>query len=87
MPPTIRRSDKAEFGGSRSTAEDIRVVGRINPDQTARDHRPFSISTVAFIILPASRRRSDAENTEGGDDCKRAERLISTHGKPPVVLT
>jgi hypothetical protein len=70
-------------GGNGRIAEYLRIVDLIDPGQTARDHIPASFSAVAF--MPASRRRSDAENTEGGDDCKRAERLNSTHGKPPVV--
>jgi hypothetical protein len=64
--------------GNGRIAEYLRMVDRIDPDQTARDDMAAFFSVVAF--MPTSRRRSDAENTEGGGDCKCEESFLSIHG-------
>src|ERR1700680_1245789 len=77
LPSAIPRSDEAKCVGAGRIAKDIGVINRINSDQTARDHIPTLAATVA--IRP-SRRRSGAENAQGGGDCKCDESHLSTHG-------
>src|ERR1700676_1470044 len=77
LPSAIPRSDEAKWVGAGRIAKDIGVINRINSDQTARDHIPTLAATVA--IRP-SRRRSGAENAQGGGDCKCDESFVSNHG-------
>ena len=86
MPTTIRRSDETERGGSRSTAEDIRVVSRIDPAQTARDHGPAKLAAVTAAVHIIRDRRGSAEKAQGGGDGKHDD-SFSADGKPPVVRT
>jgi hypothetical protein len=67
MPTTIRRSDKAECGGSRSTAEDIGVVSRIDPAQTARDHGPAKLAAVTAAVHIIRDRRGKFGGTYAQD--------------------
>jgi hypothetical protein len=61
----------------------MRVIDRINPVQAAREHIPAALARV----FAAGRRSSgrDAENAHGGDDSKRDESILSTHGLPPLL--
>jgi hypothetical protein len=73
--------DETIFSGRDRVTEYLRVVRRINAGQGAPHHRsPTLLHAVAHIVLP-SHRRSDAQNTESGGDCKRDESLPSTHAK------
>src|SRR5258708_958096 len=77
LPGATPRSDEAKCVCGGRIAENIRVVGRIDSYQAARDHIP----TVAVAAVAIScRRRSGAENAQGGGDCKRDESLVSDHG-------
>jgi hypothetical protein len=63
------------FGEGR-IAKNTGVVDRINAVQAARDHTRLA----AAVAIRPSRRRSGAENAQGGGDCKRDESLPSIHG-------
>jgi hypothetical protein len=78
LPSAIPRSDEAICCCSGRVAKNFGVKSRINSVQAAWHHRPVAIAT-AVAIRP-SRRRSGAENAQGGGDRKRDESLPSTHG-------
>jgi hypothetical protein len=76
VPRMVPALDETIIGlGDGGIAENVGVVDRINSIQAARHH----ISAALAAIGP-SRRRSHAENAHSGDDCKRDENLVSTHG-------
>jgi hypothetical protein len=60
--------------GDGGIAEDIGVENRIDSHQAARDHKPAARAAFG----PGC--GYGAENAQGGDDCKRDENPISTHG-------
>jgi hypothetical protein len=61
------------------------VVSRIDPAQTARDHRPAHLAAVTAVHIICDR-RGGAEKVQGGGDGKYDD-SFSIHGKPPVVRT
>jgi hypothetical protein len=78
LPTAIPRSDEAKCCCGGRVAKNFGVKSRINSVQAAWHHRPVAVAT-AVAIRP-SRRRSDAENAQGGSDHKRDESLPPTHG-------
>jgi hypothetical protein len=70
--------DKTIIGfGEGRIAKNTGVVDRINSVQVARNHTRLA----AAVAIRPSRRRSGAENPQGGGGaCKRDENLPSTHG-------
>ena len=60
------------------------VIDRIDPVQAAREHKPAALARVVSAGRPSSGR--DAENSWGGDDCKRHESNLSIHGGLLLLL-
>jgi hypothetical protein len=80
VPRAIPPFDETIFsGGDCGIAENLGMVSRINSVQATRSYRPAAFSALVHVIL-ACDRRSGAENAECGDDCKRYESHLSTHG-------
>jgi hypothetical protein len=72
----VRRLDETIIGfGEGRIAKNTGVVSRIDSVQAARDHARLA----ATVAIRPSRRRSGAENAQGGD-CNRDESQLSTHG-------
>src|SRR5216684_4353760 len=78
LPSAIPRSDETICVGGGGVAKNIGVVSRINSVQAAWHHRPVAIVIAVFAIT--SRRRSGAEDAQGGGNCKPDESHLSTHG-------
>jgi hypothetical protein len=80
VPSALPRFDESIFsGGDGGIAENLGMVSGIDTVQAARSYRPAAFSALVHVIL-ACDRRSGAENAECGDDCKRDESHLSTHG-------
>jgi hypothetical protein len=77
LPSTIPRSDEAKRVGGGGIAKNFGVVGWINSVQTAWHYRP---ALATAVIAIACRRRSGAQNAQGGGDCRRDESHLSTDG-------
>jgi hypothetical protein len=78
LPSAIPRSDETKLSGDGGVAENLGVMNRVNSGQAARRHIPAAL--VALVdVIPGDRRR-DAENAQGGGDCKHDEGFLSAHG-------
>src|SRR5260370_25640991 len=76
VPSMVPPLDETIIGfGEGRIAKNTGVVNRINSVQAARDH----IRLAATVAIRPDRRRSGAENAQGGD-CKCNENFLSIHG-------
>jgi hypothetical protein len=72
---------KAIFSGCDGwIPENLGVVSRIDPGQTARDHGAANLAAVAAAHVIHRDRRSPAEKAQGRGDCKYDESPLSVHG-------
>ena len=79
VPSAVPRPDETEnCSGEGGIAENAGMINRIDSVQAARLHKPAALARVVAAGRPSSGR--DAENSWGGDDSKRDESHLSTHG-------
>jgi hypothetical protein len=81
VPSAIPRFDETIFsGGNGGIAENLGMVKWINSVQATRSYRPAAFSALILHVILAGDRRSGADDTQGGGNCKRDESHLSTHG-------
>src|SRR5437879_1893531 len=84
-PDAVRTQNEAIRGGSRSIAEDFRMVSRIDTVQAAGPHGPTVVRVVSSLAIRHSD-RSSAQDDQCGSDRERAQGFLSTHdGLLPVA--
>jgi hypothetical protein len=79
MPSAVPCLDESiNCSGEGGIAKNAGMINRIDSVQAARLHKPAALARVFAAGRPSSGR--DAENSWGGDDSKRDESHLSTHG-------